>query len=112
MAPDQILEHKWGPSLPRSRFLDVTQRFPKKRLRGRLVGAQNKDFRVVSAMAQATQARIEMFSSTPLLYPNFPQVLPQPRSQGSLLPVGRVGENPGNEVGASLGLLIKSVLHP
>ena len=24
----------------------------------------------------------------------------QPRSQGSLLPVGRVGENPGNEVGA------------
>ena len=31
---------------------------------------------VMMAMMQATQARFEIFSSTPLLYPNFPQVLP------------------------------------
>ena len=43
---------------------------------GTEVGTQSKDFGVVSAMMQATQARFEIFSSTPLLYPNFPQVLP------------------------------------
>ena len=43
---------------------------------GTQVGTQSKDFGVVSAMMQATQARFEIVSSTPLLYPNFPQVLP------------------------------------
>jgi len=31
---------------------------------------------------------------------------PQPRSQGSLLPVGRVGEYPGNEVAHTLNLML------
>ena len=39
-----------------------------------------------------------MVASPPTVSLEQKQKATQPRSQGSLLPVGRVGENPGNEV--------------